>query len=491
VQFFQQAQPPLLFLPPQPNAAVLTTTRLLMPYWLRWREQLHRIESRNLDPLVDLVRDFQAGKHRFLLAFRHPSPQDAFCMAHLLWYDVPRRAKELGIPLQHPVHAHFIYDRGIPLWAGAWVGWFYAWLGGTPIQRGKLDRQGLRSARHLFAHGRWPMAAAPEGGNNGHTELVSPLEPGIAQMGFWCVEDLRQANRLEQVSILPVGLTYEYAPPPWDQLDHWLDRLEQETGLTTIPPEQGADQAAEPLPDPLGTNRGADLGTDLGADLGADLGVPLTDATLQRRYQRLLALGRHLLTIMEDYYHRVYRLPLATEQTPFADRLENLRNVALQVAETYFQLPVRGSVIDRCRRIEQAGWDRIFRPELGDDQTLSPLSRSLADREAEEASLRMWHMRLVENFVAVTGQYVRERPTAERFAETLMIVRDIVWLIKGENPFPRPKLGPQVATITVGEPISVSERWVDYNTSRKQAVTQLTADLQLALESMIPGAKDR
>lgn len=474
VQFFQQAQPPLRFLPPQPNPTVLTTTQWLMPYWLRWREQIHHIESRNLDPLVDLVRDFQAGKHRFLLAFRHPSPQDAFCMAHLLWYDVPRRAKELGIPLQHPVHAHFIYDRGIPLWAGTWVGWFYARLGGTPIQRGKLDRQGLRSARHLFAHGQWPMAAAPEGGNNGHTELVSPLEPGIAQMGFWCVEDLRQAHRLEQVSILPVGLAYEYDPPPWDQLDDWLARLEQETGLTALTPNQNA-QAAEPLPFPLGTN----LGTEAAG---------LANVSLQRRYQRLLALGKHLLTIMEDYYHRVYQLPLATEQTPFADRLESLRNVALQVAETYFQLPARGSMIDRCRRIEQAGWDRIFRPELGDDQTLSPLSRSLADREAEEASLRMWHMRLVENFVAVTGQYVRERPTAERFAETLMIVRDIVWLIKGENPFPRPKLGPQVATVTVGEPISVSDRWPDYQTSRKQAVTHLTADLQLALEAMIPAA---
>lgn len=468
MQFFQQAQPPLRFLPPQPNPTVIGVTRLLMPYWLRWRENLQRVESCNVDPLVYLMRDFQAQKHRFLLAFRHPSPQDAFCIAHLLWYDVPKRAKELGVVLEHPVHAHFIYDRGIPLWAGDWVGGFYARLGGTPIQRGKLDRQGLRSARHLFANGQWPMAAAPEGGNNGHTELVSPLEPGIAQMGFWCVEDLHQAARPEQVSLLPVGITYQYTPPPWEHLDQWLDRLDQETGLSMAKAQSTA----------LGESQGTS-----NAESAALMGF--TDTAMQRRYQRLLALGEHLLGVMEDYYHRVYQLPLTAQPLPFAERLEVLRNAALQVAETYFQLPPRGSMIDRCRRIEQAGWERIFRQELGDDQPLSPVARGLADREAEEASLRMWHMRLVENFVAVTGQYVRERPTAERFAETLMIVRDIVWLIKGENPFPRPKLGPQVATVTVGEPLSVSERWPDYQASRKQAVAQLTADLQLALERLI------
>jgi hypothetical protein len=79
-----------------------------------------------------------------------------------------------------------------------------------------------------------------------------------------------------------------------------------------------------------------------------------------------------------------------------------------------------------------------------------PVEQGLADRIAEEASLRMWHMRLVESFVAVTGQYVREKPTVERFAETLLLLRDTLVLIKGENPFPRPRLGAQVAYLDSG-----------------------------------------
>nr|WP_278003630.1 1-acyl-sn-glycerol-3-phosphate acyltransferase [Nodosilinea sp. TSF1-S3] len=455
------------FIPPALDRRVLALVRLGLPAWMRWREQIQRVEVVNADGLVQLFKEFNAGETRFLLAFRHPSPLDSFCLGHLLWYAVPQRAKALGVNLQHPVHAHFIYDRGIPLWAGPWVGRLYAKLGGTPIQRGKVDRQGLRSARHLLAHGQFPLAAAPEGGNNGHTEIVSPLEPGVAQLAFWCGEDIQSQSRSERVAIAPLGIAYRYITPPWRELDRWLARLEHETNL-----------APPPTPYPPG-------------DTAA--------AAIEQRYRRLYSLGERLLTLIENYYRRVYRVVLpavdqgdrpdpAPPTNALGDRLEALMNAALEVAETYFQLVPKGGTIDRCRRIEQAGWEHIFRQDVVGDPPLSAVELGLADREAEEAALRMWHMRLVESFVAVTGQYVRQRPSAERFAETVMILRDTVCLIQGENPFPRPKLGPQQAVLTVGEPISVSDRLGDYKANRKQAVAQLTTDLQTALEAMIAAA---
>ncbi len=459
-----RAQPPLSFIPPALDTRVLALVRLGLPYWMRWREQIQHIEVVNAEGLVQLFKAFNAGETRFLLAFRHPSPLDSFCIGHLLWYAVPQRAREMGIELKHPVHVHFIYDRGIPLWAGAWVGQLYAKLGGTPIQRGKVDRQGLRSARHLLANGDFPLAAAPEGGNNGHTEIVSPLEPGVSQMAFWCVDDLHSQERAEQVAIAPLGICYRYITPPWRELDRWLDRLEQETSLTS----------QKHLYPPGDTSKNA----------------------IEQRYRRLSDLGERLLTLLENYYRRVYRVALPVVDSSdrldalpptnaLSNRLEALMNAALQVAESYFQLLPKGSTIDRCRRIEQAGWEHIFRQEVVGNPRLSAVELGLANREAEEASLRMWHMRLVESFIAVTGHYVRQRPSAERFAETVMILRDTVCLIQGKNPFPRPKLGPQRAVLTVGEPISVSDRWPDYKANRKQAVAQLTADLQSSLEGMI------
>ncbi len=414
-----------------------------------------------METLVDLYQQFQDGKIRFLMAFRHPSADDPLCMGYLLSHLVPQVARQREISLQQPVHAHFIYDRGIPLWAGAWVGWLYAHVGGTPIHRGKLDRTGLRSVRNLFANASLPMAAAPEGATNGHNEIVSPLEPGIAQMSFWCVEDLLKAGRSEQVFIVPIGIQYRYVEPPWKSLDKLLSELEAASGLPT---DDGGDPA-------------------------------------ERSYQRLYRLGEHLLSLLEDFYTRFYHgIPLASNQAgmqatslpdshaQFTARLQALLDVALRVAEQDFNLQPKGSLIDRCRRLEQAGWDWIYREDIENLEALSPLERGLADRIAEEASLKMWHMRLVESFVAVTGRYVLEKPTVERFADTSLLIWDTITRIEGGNPFHRPQLGKQWAQMTVGQPISVSDHWNTYQASRrnaKQAVVELTQDLQTALEGMI------
>lgn len=451
-----QAQPPLEFIPPAFNPVVLGVTQLLLPTWRRSRTAITHIQADNVAILADLYRQFQAGKIRFLIAFRHPSADDPFAIAHLLWYILPQVARQQQISLQHPIHAHFIYDRGIPLWAGAHMGWLFSHLGGTPIHRGKVDRIGLRSARDLFANGKFPLVAAPEGATNGHNEIISPLEPGIAQLGFWCVEDLLASERAEQVLIVPIGIQYRYVDAPWEALEQLLSELEADSGLQHEEQEKQSPAAI---------------------------------------YQRLYRLGGHLLTLMEEFYAHFYHqnLSIASKKLPkshleFTTRLQALLDVALQVAEQYFNLQPKGSLIDRCRRLEQAGWDYIYREDIDNIEALSPLEKGLADRIAEEASLRMWHMRLVESFVAVTGRYVVEKPTFERFAETTLLMWDALTRIKGDNPFHRPRLGKQCVQITVGEPISVSQRWEVYQASRrsaKGAIADLTCDLQTALQKMI------
>jgi hypothetical protein len=200
---------------------------------------------------------------------------------------------------------------------------------------------------------------------------------------------------------------------------------------------------------------------------------------------------------MEGFYSRFYHQTLPTAQPgtllpgtneQFAARLQALLNVVLQIAEQYFGLQPKGSLIDRCRRLEQAGWDWIYREDLKHIEALSPVERGLADRIAEEASLRMWHMRLVESFVAVTGKYVQEKFTVERFAETTLLMWDTIVRLEGGNPFHRPRLGKQWVQMTVGQPLSVSDRWEAYQVNRrsaKQAVDDLTHDLQAALTGMI------
>lgn len=450
-----QAQPPLEFIPPAFNPLVLRFVHLFLPSWMRWKTAIADVEADKVEILVDLYRQFQDGKIRFMLAFRHPKTDDPFCLAYLLSQLVPKVARYQGTILQSPIHAHFIYDRGIPLWAGSYVGWIASNLGATPIQRGKADWTGLRSARDLFVNGKFPMAAAPEGGTNGLSELISPLEPGIAQLSFWCQEDLHKAQRSEQVLIVPVGIKYSYVEAPWEAIAHLLSELEAASGL---PVEQ-------------------------------------SNATFESLYPRLLNVAEHLMSLMEQFYTRFYHQKLPEikiaeghdRNEALAARLQAMLNIILQVPEQYFDLQPKGNLTDRCRRVEQAGWNYIFREEFKDVKALSAVEKSLGDRIAEEANLRMWHMRLVESFVAVTVKYIQEKPTAERFAETTLLLWDMVTRIKGSNPFKRPQLGKQQARITMGEPISVSERYPVYKGSRqgaRQAVADLTKDLQQAMEKM-------
>jgi 1-acyl-sn-glycerol-3-phosphate acyltransferase len=463
-----QAQPPLEFIPPALDRNVLRIVQACFPLWMRSRTALAEVKATNVEELVNLYAQFQAGKIRLLLAFRHPSSNDPMVMGYLLSRLLPQMAKHQRVVLKPPYHAHFMYDRGIPLWAGSAVGWLYSKLGGTPIHRGKVDRMGLRSARDLFANGMFPLMAAPEGATNGHNEIVSPLEPGLAQLGFWCMEDLVKAGRSEQVIIVPIGIQYQYLTPPWGAIEKCLRELEADSGIAVS----------------------ASVGRDYNSDK-ADL------------YRRLYQLAEHLLTMMEQFYTRFYHQTLPTtaqagtsaipglapgSNAEFSVRLQALMDVALQVTEQYFNVPPKGSVIDRCRRLEQAGWDYIYREDLKNIDALSPLERGLADRVAEEASLRLWHMRLVESFVAVTGKYVVEKPTVDRFAETLLLISDMTTRIKGGNPFNRPKLGKQCAHVTIGTPIALSDRWESYQSNRraaKQAVADLTQDLQTALQNLI------
>jgi hypothetical protein len=428
---------------------------------MRYKLHIADIQTEHIERLVELYRQFQSGQVRILLAFRHPSTDDPFTMAHLLWHLVPKAARRAGIKLKNPVHSHFIYDRGISLWAGTFVNWLFPRLGGTPILRGKADRQGLKSARDLLVNSVYPLSVAPEGATNDHSERMSGLEPGAAQLGFWCAEDIHKAGRSEETFIVPIGIQYSYIEPPWTKLEALMSEIEQSCGLTN--PSYPAGLIDDPRADAL--------------------------------YGRLLGLGEHLLNLMENFYKRFYDGCCPTAAAISQDGLERNEQVttrlqvyleaALNVAEDRLGVKPQGNCMDRCRRLEQAGWDRIFRDDL---DRLSPIERGMADWMAEDASLALWHMRLAERLTVITGNYIIQKPSADRFAEMLVIMWRITTWLEGKKPEQSPNLGLKRLRITIGEPLSVTQRWPQYQENRRSArdaVRQLTEDLQTAMVQMV------
>jgi len=443
---------PLAFLPPRLDRRVLAAARLLLPLWLR-RSGIESVQSEGLERLVQEMQAFQLGRSRLLLAFRHPSVQDPAVLARLLWHDLPRHARFRPRP-----HAQFLYDRGIPLWAGDAAGWMLSHLGGCSIQRASLDLPALRSARSLLLDGPYPFAVAPEGATNGHNELVSPLEPGVAQLALWTADDLARAGRPQRMVVLPLGLQYGFTRPVWPAIEALLSQLERDAGV------QASDHGLEPA----------------------------------RLYERMLRLAERILSCMEAFYREAYHRPLpapgdgaagADPNRRLGERLARLLDVALQVVEEALAVEPHGDLGTRCRRIEQAGWERLY-PATGNGHGAGatapcPLEQGLAQRLAQETAQRLWHMRLVESFVAVSGRYVRERPSQERFADTLLILWDTLCRIKGGNPERRPPLGPRRALVRVGAPLAMEPWLVAYRGNRRRAVADLTTELQRQLQELI------
>jgi hypothetical protein len=462
-----RAQPKLDFIPPTFNPLILRLVHWVLPILQRYRLQpwlpagISKIEIVNGETLVNLYHQFQVGKIRLILAFRHCEVDDPLSGLYLCSRGIPKIARQLDISLKCPIHNHFMYDRGMTIWAGDWLGWLFAQLGGIPVHRGKtLDLQAIKKTRELLINGKFPLVVAPEGATNGHSEIISPLEPGVAQLAFWCVEDLAKANRVERVMVVPINIQYHYINPEWSKFERLLSKLEADCGLTKQ--------------------------TSL---------ISSTEEPEKLYYPRLLRLSEYLLCEMEEFYRCFYHrdLPDVSQENNsleenFTLRLQQLLDVSLQVGEEYFEIKKKGNIIERCRRLEEAGWNYIYREDKHKLKNLSPFKRGLADWIAAEADLRMVHMRLVESFVVIKGTYIKEKPCFERFAETTLILFDAIARIKGNKNPRRPRLGWRKSTITIGEPIDVSDRASTYRQNHqaaKQAVAQLTQDLQTALQGMI------
>lgn len=479
-QFVRRVQPPLEFIPTAYNPWVMRAVHWALPFLLRVRVRpwlptgIARIEVANVDRLVDLYAQFEAGKARFLMSVRHVEIDDPLSGLYLCSTAVAKAAKARGISLKQPVHTHFIYERGMTIWAGKGIGWLLSRIGGVPIRRGRRpDWVGLKAARRLLLEGDMPMVVAPEGATNGHSERLGPLEPGVAQLGFWCAEDLQRDGRAEEVFIVPIGIQYRYVEPNWPRLAELLSRLEMQSGL--------AQSLAQSLADAVGS-------------------VSLAAAADKDCYLRILRLGEYLVEKMTAFYARWYHQKFEEREGEIGSggvsnddcpaRLQQLLDRSLRVAEAFFDLPGKGTLVDRCRRLEEASWTYIYREDLPDLASLSPLDRGLANWAAQEASLRELHMRMVESFVAVDGYYIREKPSFERCAETALLMSDMLARLGGDKLPSRPRLGDRTVKVTVQPPIAIAPRLADYQQNRRAgraAVAILTEEIRQSLEETIEG----
>jgi hypothetical protein len=416
--------------------------------YVRLGNKVKREELFGMEHLVRAYRELQEGASRVIVAFRHPGVEDGTVVFRLMTGIVGREARRLGVRLRRPPRGYFLYGRDVPEWAGRFLYWMLPLLGAISVVPGRYDSRSLSSIRRCLTDMPHPVALAPEGQVSYHNDRVSALEPGTAQLAFWCLEDLRRQSRTEEVLIVPVCTSYHYDARDGNRLLGLLSAAERECGL---PPGAGD------------------------------------------TFTRVTRLMRRLVGLAEDFYGRFYgaRFAAASAEGTAEEPAEKLQgrihavcDAALGVAESFFHVSPRGDFVQRVFATRQAGLAWMFREDVPDLDALSPVERALADRVALETWMANRHVELVDLLEYLRTDYLRPDSPFDRFVEYVTNLWDLANRLEGGNVSGRVNPLRKTARIIVREPLQVSSRWASYKSNRRQAVQELTADILASFSSV-------
>ncbi len=179
-------------------------------------------------------------------------------------------------------------------------------------------------------------------------------------------------------------------------------------------------------------------------------------------YSRLRAISEQVFRRLEAEYEFDSTLQM---QMDWNHRIEELKTHVLTECEQTLGLtmPPHFSMRERTYKIQA-----VIEEQRGESGTLD---NGTADK-LYQATVRLL------NFAAIYDGYVGEHPTSERFLDTLMRLEKEVFQL----PKPVAK-GPRKAVVRVGEPVNLREYVQAYKQDKGTTTTQLTQQLQQAVQT--------
>jgi hypothetical protein len=451
------ARPALRFLPPARRPWLLSISPPIIWFYVRFGNRVRREELYDIEHLIRAYQQLQDGKIRLIVAFRHPGVEDGTVVFRLMSGIVGSEARRRGMKLRRPPRGYFLFGRDVPEWAGQFLNWMLPLLGAISVFPGRYDSQSIATMRRYLTEMPHPIALAPEGQVTYHNERVAALENGTAQLGFWCLEDLKKQARTEDVLIVPVCTSYRYSVRSGKGLLKLLDKIEKECGF---PPPEGLT--------PRGSLRAARLFED--------------HAEREKVYIRVVRISRHLVRLAEEHYSRFYGIPFPApreEETNHGlqERMHAVCEAALTVAERFLRLTPKGDFVQRVFAARQGVLSWMYREDIPDLAGVPPVERALADRVAVETWMCNRHVELVDVLEYLRADYLGPDAGFDRFVETITNLWDVVNRLQGGNVGGRINPFPKTARIVVNEPISVSSYWESYKENRRKAVRALTGKI--------------
>jgi 1-acyl-sn-glycerol-3-phosphate acyltransferase len=307
----------------------------------------------------------------------------------------------------------FIAAREVFDWLFGLVGWWFQSLGCYSVTRGAADTNSFEMTKQTIIEGKHKLVLFPEGEVTRQPEALLPLRPGAIHLLLEAQGDLLQAD--EPVLIVPMAIRWRYKYDITRWLSFIVRLIERKLRL-----KAGS----------------------------ADL------------VERAAAAAASALAIME----REYFCPVH-DHLSFERRVIELRGVILQRIAQLVSVdpPVDGSHLVWLRRTTNV-IHSYFREQR---RSMSPFQRHLHKEQCRKLKTFLSDLSKVQHLVGVTATPFHQPMTQERLAA---VISKLEWLVLGVA---LPK-GPRVATIAVGEPISLLDFWDAYKHDQEAGIDAAT-----------------
>jgi len=316
--------------------------------------------------------------------------------------------------LKQPFYYMTAYEQFL-----SWKGQFFQQLGAYSVQRGLADRDSIAQTLDLLMRPDCKLVIFPEGGCSFQNDTVMPFRPGAVQIGLQAMARCaKQGKPIPDLHVVPISLKYRYTGRMTPVIEKTLIELEQALGISA----------------------------------NGD------------HYQRLRAVAQKILSQFEREYELV--LPHTAD---WNQRIVTLKAEVLQRCEQALNLTSAPGEPNR---------ERVYRIRHAIDrqQTVSLREGKTPDWQPDWQTMSRSMMRVL-NFDASYDGYVAEKPTPERFLDTLVrFEREVFGIDK-----PRPKAHRQ-AFLRVGQPINLQDSFAAYRSDRSTTVTHLVEQLQQTVQ---------
>lgn len=314
------------------------------------------------------------------------------------------------------------FDRVFGLFGKLLQSW-----GAYSIVRGAADRESFKFTRKLLAAQASKLVIFPEGEVYSQNDTLLPFHDGVFQLALGACEDMRKAEVDAPLWILPVAIKYRYLGDARRQIGASLGRLETALGIR----------------EPKGTS-----------------------------YDRLVEAGMRLLRSAEAAYH----LKPAQEST-MQERIDGVREAiigrvsdALGISREASETPLP----DRMRRL----YNEVYAVIGAEEDVETVYDARLASEERHRVQPMLDDLKRLANWVAVRDTYVAQKPSVERYIDTLRRMEvEVLGTVRIKAR--------KVCIVRLGTPIDVRPYLPGYVQDRKSTVSALTEEVETRVQALI------